>query len=260
MFLSLFTACDRAPKCQQEFFQETVRAADGVEYAGEDHDADIPLLTVPKSYVEELEMRSTVVDCERVEQGEARLEVEAPACPPAAIRTRVPDDFKPGETITVEGPHGPVQVPPPPEARLGGYVTFRLAPPAQFRAKVPPGKGPGDSLLHTMKDGTRIELPIPPGVEVGETFEVGPPSAMVKVPDGVTCGTAVVFKDPSDEFSSEWLRAKVPYGLKPGDYFSARLPAPIAELGARNPNRMPLCGFDVTCGSGGPAIWTGDAT
>jgi len=110
-----------------------------------------------------------------------------------------------------------------------GWVLYRLAPKPEFRIQVPPNHLPGDSVTFTREDGVGVSVPVPPGMQPGEMFEVTPPVLMVRVPEGATPGTRLIFHrqgcGPPEE-TREWIRCEVPAGVAPGKYFAARIPKP----------------------------------
>jgi len=95
---------------------------------------------------------------------------------------------------------------------------------------VPRGAAAGSELTFTRPDGLEICVPVPPGLKAGDAFEVPPPCLMVRVPEGAAPGDTVAFRGGpgAGEAGEEggWCRAKVPEGVLPGGYFSARLPPP----------------------------------
>merc|ERR1712232_807723 len=106
-----------------------------------------------------------------------------------------------------------------------GTLKYRLAPPHEFRLRVPPGLKPGGSARFQRPDGVDIAVPVPRNLKPGDTFEVLPPALMVLVPENVKAGEFVVFRNTSEPRNT-WCRAQVPEGAEPGKYFGARLPVP----------------------------------
>ncbi|CAE8600571.1 unnamed protein product [Polarella glacialis] len=237
MLYSLLNPCSIMSKTEAEVVCSSVverygaptrATTDDQEFYGDDApDVELfealPLLE-PRRFVEELCSPNSVA-AERVLR-QNRSELEALATPPVSIGTKIPEDWQKGQTVKVTGPHGPIEVTPPPESTAGGSITFRLVPPPHYRVEVPPGAEPGRGLLHSLPDGTQIELPIPEGIRPGDIFEVVAPSLMVQVPEGARGGDYVTFLETAEGGQDRWLRAPVPHRLKPGQYFAARLPAP----------------------------------
>merc|ERR1719468_75004 len=116
-------------------------------------------------------------------------------------------------------------------------MRYRLRPEPELRVEVPPGASPGTTLNFERPDGTRIGIPVPPGKQPGEHFEVTPPALMVLVPDDAQPGDWVVFAAPAPPAAQErqWFRAKVPAELQLGRYFAARLPPQMPGGGAMSP-------------------------
>lgn len=166
----------------------------------------------------------TAVDTERVTSNNG-TGIEALATYPLEFTTKLPDDWERGKMLKFKGPHCPIEVEPPKDAEPGMTLKYRLTPHYEFRAEVPPDVRGGEEAMFVRPDGVQIAVQVPEHLKPGDTFEVLPPALMVRCPDGVAPGEQVVFRH---EFpgGSEWLRAKVPPGLKPGKYFAARLPLP----------------------------------
>jgi len=129
-------------------------------------------------------------------------------------------DYKPGQVIEAEGPHGPLIINQP-NAKPGQELTFRLAAPPDMKITIPKDYEQGTILMFDRLDGARICVTVPSGFGPGDTFEVAPPVLMVKVPEGAQPGDSVVFLDTN----SEWLRTRVPNNVDSVGYFAARLPA-----------------------------------
>jgi len=155
---------------------------------------------------------------------------EALTTPPTTVSVEVPKDFKPGQQVSVQGPHGPMEVDPPPNAEPGSKHFLRLAPPPEFRLGVPQGAKAGTELRFKRPDGVEVSVLVPEGFGPGDAFDTPPPSLMVRVPEGSGPGDAVVFRAPQAPqgaaAEAEWCRAVVPDGMTAGKYFAARLPAP----------------------------------
>jgi hypothetical protein len=173
------------------------------------------------------------VDAER--RPRKKNETEANATPPVEFKCQVPKDWEPGKPITVQGPHGPLWVEPPPNAQAGTSFGWKLSPPPDYKVEVPPDGKPGSSIVHRRSDGVDISFTVPKGAKPGNIFEVSPPSLMVQVPASCAPKDQVIFRAPAgapggkgkaDEDSAEWFRARIPEGISPGFYFAARLPPP----------------------------------
>jgi len=107
-------------------------------------------------------------------------------------------------------------------------VRYRLAPQPEFRIQVPPQHQPGDKVRFTREDGVQVSVPVPDGLTPGENFEVTAPALMVRVPQGASPGSKLVFQNQGWVATKDkhWIRTIVPAGITPGRYFAARLPAP----------------------------------
>uniref|UniRef100_A0A7S4SSJ8 Uncharacterized protein n=1 Tax=Alexandrium monilatum TaxID=311494 RepID=A0A7S4SSJ8_9DINO len=163
-------------------------------------------------------------------------EFEALATPPVELMGEIPVNHKPGMPIVLSGPHGPVQVMPPQETGPGSRVRFRLAPPPEFRIQVPAGCGPGSLIRFERSDGAKVCVAVPPERQAGDSFDVTPPSMMVRVPDGAQAGDRVTFRHTlatgkNGREATEWCRTEIPKGVRPGFYFTARLPRPERCVG-----------------------------
>jgi len=175
------------------------------------------------------------VQSERV-QGPAigpdgKFEREALTTLAVEFATDVPPDYQEGQPLRVIGPHGPVEVQPPPDAKPGSRQRYRLAPKPEFRVTVPPGVQPGMNMTFKKNNGVQITIQVPPNVGPGEAFTVNPPALMVRVPDDAQAGDVVCFRNTvrrtgDDMEVTEWCRARIPNSLQPGKYFAARLPCP----------------------------------
>jgi len=147
--------------------------------------------------------------------------------PPLEFAADLPQDYVPGEVVRIPGPHGPLTVQPPDDAKPGETVRFRLAPDPEFRITVPPDAGEGTEVKFQREDGVSVSVPVPPGLKPGDTFEVQPPVLMVRVPEGAKPGDKLIFRrDDIQDEASAWLRCEAPEGIGPGEYFAARIPTP----------------------------------
>jgi len=159
------------------------------------------------------------------------LGVEAFALWPGEMEVAVPENWKVGEKVPAQGPHGRIFLDLPEGCEAGKTLRYRLRPEAELQVKVPPGAKPGGTLMFERPDGTRIGITVPPGKQPGEQFEVTPPALMVLVPEGAQPGDTVIFGTPlaaqgANGEERQWFRAKVSQDLQLGRYFAARLPPP----------------------------------
>jgi hypothetical protein len=153
------------------------------------------------------------------------------ATPPIELVAYLPDDHEPGAAIQMMGPHGPVSFVPPEYIRPGEKVCYRLAPPPEFRIEVPCNASPGSMVEFERSDGVLISVTVPPGLGPGDTFDVTPPSVLVRVPDDPLPGDQVIFQIPNDSGyvgrgEAPLCRATVPFRAMAGSYFAVRLPVP----------------------------------
>lgn len=159
-------------------------------------------------------------------------ETEANATYPVEFKCQVPKDWEAGKPISIQGPHGPLLVEPPPNAVAGMGFGWKLAPPPDYKVEVPPDGKPGGQIIHRRSDGVDIAFTVPKGAKPGNIFEVSPPVLMVQMPANSAPKDQVIFrastggKAKGDEEFSDWYRANIPEGLSPGCYFAARLPPP----------------------------------
>jgi len=154
--------------------------------------------------------------------------VEAFAMLPGGLEVAVPADWKPGDKVPAQGPHGRIFLELPETCAAGTTIHYQLKPGPDLVVEIPEGASAGSQLTFEREDGTRIRVEVPKGKQPGEQFEVRPPSLMVLVPEGVEAGSYVVFRAPSANHTSRkvWFRAQVPSQLQLGRYFAARMPPP----------------------------------
>jgi len=162
---------------------------------------------------------------------DGKFELEAVTTPPVEFSLMVPEDHLEGRTLRVSGPHGPIEVTPPPGSQPGQTLKWRLGPKPEFKVVVPPGAGPGSQAKFKRSDGAEIMVQVPPGYATGDVFDVCPPALMVRVPDGAQPGDFVCFRHSVSQANdnmevTEWCRACVPKGVETGKYFAAKLPGP----------------------------------
>mmetsp|Transcript_15429 Transcript_15429/g.42410 ORF Transcript_15429/g.42410 Transcript_15429/m.42410 type:complete len:200 (-) Transcript_15429:39-638(-) len=162
--------------------------------------------------------RGRPVASERVPDGMllAAAHEVAPTTPPLELTATLPSGHAPGQSFLVWGPHGPLELAPPPDTQPGSTLRYRLAPPIEFRVEVPPGAEAGSQVSFRKPNGDEVAVAVPEGLVPGDSFEVAPPALMVRVPAGVRPGDFVVF-----QCGNSWRRARVPDGLGAGHYFAA---------------------------------------
>lgn len=129
--------------------------------------------------------------------------------------------------VCVSGPHGPLSVELPDDAKPGEEVRVRIGPTA-MQAVVPPGFQAGDHMAVQLASGSFVQVQIPPGVEEGETFDFAPPVSMVQVPPEAEPGDLVSFHDP---FRHQICEVRVPTGQSPGAYFAVTAECPEQLFG-----------------------------
>jgi len=195
-----------------------------------------PILQEDVSFITHLGEDPFCVQSERV-QGpiigpDGKFEREALTTLAVEFTADLPLEYEEGQTLRVIGPHGPVEVRPPPGAQPGSSHVYRLAPKPEFRVVAPPGVQSGMSMTFKQSNGIQISIQVPPNVGPGEAFTVNPPVLMVRVPDEAQAGDVVCFRNivrrtGDNREVTEWCRARVPEGLQPGKYFAARLPRPV---------------------------------
>lgn len=184
---------------------------------------------VAPSFVTDLGVSHLIVDSKPSTGGRGRL--VALATPPLTLNVSVPKGHQAGQRIYADGPHGRLCVDIPLDAEIGSTHQVRLGPPQEFRIGIPKGIKTGaevDLIFKRPEDGLEIVVPIPAGLSAGDSFDVPPPSLMVKVPDGASPGDTVVFRPAESQGADEkqWLRARIPKVMTVGNYFTARLPPP----------------------------------
>eukprot|EP00450_Noctiluca_scintillans_P022268 CAMPEP_0194530300 /NCGR_PEP_ID=MMETSP0253-20130528/67220_1 /TAXON_ID=2966 /ORGANISM="Noctiluca scintillans" /LENGTH=198 /DNA_ID=CAMNT_0039375519 /DNA_START=20 /DNA_END=613 /DNA_ORIENTATION=- len=118
----------------------------------------------------------------------------ANAAEPQDLTFDVPRDWTHGDPVTIQGPHGPLQVPLPHNTRRGDKVTVPLGPSITYTVNVPDAIEDGGVVPFRTDDGQTWEVPVPPGKRPGDTFEVYPPAIMVEVPRGANPGDRVAFR------------------------------------------------------------------
>jgi len=139
-----------------------------------------------------------------------------------------PGSWQPGQTLHTIGPQGPLSLNLPAHAVPGEKLRVRLAPQPEFRVEVPPDVLPGSTVRFRIESGDELRVVVPSGVEPGDTFEVTPPTMMVRVPETAQPGDIVKFSHPNNE--EETYQVCVPDGLLPCSYFPTRLPVADGAL------------------------------
>lgn len=190
-----------------------------------DLEMGLPPLPTKEGTVKDLGTSQSTVESQRV-RARRDGEFHAAALGPGRLTVKLPPQFQPGETVSVQGPHGLLELKPPPEAQPGSKIVVRLAAPAELRICIPLGKGPGSEIKIKKNDTMEIMVTVPKGLKPGDVFDVAPPALMVAVPDGAKPGDFVVF-DHTEEDGRCLCRAKIPEELHFGRYFAARLPKPL---------------------------------
>jgi len=156
------------------------------------------------------------------------------ATPPLEFCATLAANFKAGESITVQGPLGPITVEPPPEAEGGMSLRYQLVPRPDFRVHVSPNTQPGTEVHFDRGDGIEISAMVPMSLQDGDAFEVTPPALMVKVPDNAVSGMQIAFRSCSElEETAEWFGLTLPEGCQPGKYVTAKLPHPKKRGGLK---------------------------
>merc|ERR1740120_228614 len=139
--------------------------------------------------------------------------VEAFALWPGELEVVVPPEWKVGDKVPAQGPHGKITMELPENCQAGTTLRYRLRPEPELLIEVPAGAKPGHTLQFERPDGARIGIQIPMGKQPGEQFEVTPPALMVLVPEACRTGDAVVFPFPGPagrDGERQWLRAHMP--------------------------------------------------
>lgn len=133
----------------------------------------------------------------------------------------------PGDCVCLQGPHGPIMVPLPRDAKPGQQTKVQIGPQGDegaYEVGVPHGAGPGDPVQFKGTNGEDLHANVPEGKKPGDKFRVMVPTVMVRVPPGSQVGTEVMFQTPGDQ---QVRFTKVPDGLSAGHYFSVLLQSPV---------------------------------
>jgi len=158
--------------------------------------------------------------------GQQTDKLKALATPPLEFCATLADNFRAEESITVQGPLGPITVEPPAEAEAGMSLRYQLVPRPDFKVQVPPNTQSGTEVRFDRGDGVEISVMVPESLQ-GDVFEVTPPALMVKVPEGGAPGVQIAFRSCSElEETAEWFGLTLPEGCQPGKYVTAKLPHP----------------------------------
>jgi len=140
----------------------------------------------------------------------------AQVAPPQDLSFTVPD-YNTDHTICVAGPHGPLFIDLPEDAKPGEERQYRLGPDS-LKVTVPEGAEAG-GVVEIEMDGVAIQVAIPEGKAPGDSFEAVPPAVVVLIPTGATPGDILEFPTPD----GQQLKVPMPAGLRPGQYFSLHL-------------------------------------
>ncbi|CAJ1343013.1 unnamed protein product [Effrenium voratum] len=100
------------------------------------------------------------------------------AAAPTDVSVTVPKDYMPGTPLRAAGPFGDVNLKPPPGAKAGEVLRFRLGPSIQFRVTVPPWARGGYEARFALDCGEVVSVKVPDGLQPGDSFEVLPPAMM----------------------------------------------------------------------------------
>lgn len=143
---------------------------------------------------------------------------QAPVAFPQDLHFTVPTTLVEGQTsVCIEGPHGPIMVKLPEDAKPGEQRTWRLGP-AGKQVVVPEGLHSG-SVIDCDVEGVIIQATIPDDKAPGDFFEVLPPSLVVMIPSGSLPGDILEFPGPQ----GHPVQVPAPVGLAPGQYFTLLL-------------------------------------
>eukprot|EP00450_Noctiluca_scintillans_P026832 CAMPEP_0194511052 /NCGR_PEP_ID=MMETSP0253-20130528/42606_1 /TAXON_ID=2966 /ORGANISM="Noctiluca scintillans" /LENGTH=206 /DNA_ID=CAMNT_0039354357 /DNA_START=9 /DNA_END=629 /DNA_ORIENTATION=- len=134
------------------------------------------------------------------------------------IRYKVPFDWEDGHPVPVHGPHGPLRVPVPSDAKPGEDRSFWLGP-VSYQVLVPEGAEPGALVSATGPGNVQFCATVPRGKVPGDYFEMVPSALMVQVPVGAYPGDLVEFDAPDGQS----VKCVVPPGVRRGQYFAAVL-------------------------------------
>eukprot|EP00746_Dinoflagellata_sp_MGD_P168157 gnl/MRDRNA2_/MRDRNA2_99379_c0_seq1.p1 gnl/MRDRNA2_/MRDRNA2_99379_c0~~gnl/MRDRNA2_/MRDRNA2_99379_c0_seq1.p1 ORF type:complete len:202 (+),score=41.26 gnl/MRDRNA2_/MRDRNA2_99379_c0_seq1:83-688(+) len=164
---------------------------------------------------------SSLVSNDKATDGEI---LEAESTEPCELQVKVPLDYKAGDPVCFQGPHGPLAITPTEDREPGDIITVRLAPPATYEVKVPPNAKPGERVSFSPDDGgPDIEAVVPEHKKPGDTFQVTPSAVMVQVPENAKEGTTLRFKIKGvakQVANADTATAVVPKGLSAGAYFA----------------------------------------
>jgi len=235
MLLGFFNPCSEIYTKESWDSKEVVNVVDVRETTDE-----LENLLPAANYVHELTPGQDTVDSEWLSDfgGLESKHSLAMATPPIEFDVMVPDHVMPGERFMVQGPNGQIPLVAPLDriAILAGPMKVSLAPRPDFRVEIPPGHQAGNRIVHTREDGVQIAVDVPATMAPGEVLAVTPPVLMVSVPYGTRGGETVAFRAVGPKFASckggsSFCTARVPEGLRPGQYFAARLPRPPKKGG-----------------------------
>lgn len=149
--------------------------------------------------------------------GQVRL-FKVQATVPQDLTFRAPKGCVPGQTLCVQGPHGPLYVQAPPGVTAGRACTLRLAAPWHQEVFVPAGAKPGQKVQFLGPHDEQLEAVVPPGKKPGQVFQVSPPVVMLQVPPGAVAGDHLAFVTPDGKA----MISLVPKDVLQGQYFASR--------------------------------------
>jgi len=134
---------------------------------------------------------------------------------PVNMRFTVPENSTVGQTIIVDGPHGPLHVELPEGLAPGQEAQVRIGPETSYKAVAPEGAKCGDYVNFQLPNEQVIQVAIPEGINPGDGFEISPQVLMVRVPESAYPGMEVCFCSPD----GSRLTTKVPENVRPLQYF-----------------------------------------
>lgn len=145
---------------------------------------------------------------------------------PVELSFCAPDNAE--KSVCVQGPHGPIMVPLPEDAKPGQTTTIRIGPQTDegaYEVAVPEGAEPGEPVQFKGTNDEPLSTVVPEGKKPGDKFlaKVNVPTVMVRVPPGAQAGTEVMFQTPGEQ---QVRFTTIPDGLSAGHYFPVKLQTP----------------------------------